>query len=58
MKQSPGAMGCVQDPLSQIASSHETPLLVHEEPSVFGVVLHPPVPSHVELAWQSVGVHV
>jgi hypothetical protein len=32
-------------------------LLVHTAPSGFDVVVQPPLPSHTELDWQSVGVH-
>lgn len=58
MRQLLGWSGWVQAPVAQTSFVHEMLSLVHPLPSAFGAVAHPPAPSHVEEAWQSVGTQL
>jgi hypothetical protein len=44
-------------PPSHKSNVHESKSCVHGVPSGAGVVVQPPAPSHVDVAWQSPGVH-
>jgi hypothetical protein len=51
--------GCAQVPAPSHASPWQGfPSLGHDTPLTLFTIVHPPLPSHVELAWQLVGVHV
>src|SRR5438874_2590138 len=58
MRQLFGASGCVQLPAVQTRSEERREGGVHAVPSVLLVALQPPEPSHEDVAWHSLGVHV
>jgi hypothetical protein len=52
------AFGCVQLPEpSQVSVVQGLPSSVQEEPEPALTIVQPPLPSQVELVWQSVAVH-
>lgn len=52
------AIGCAHVPAAQTSFVQERLSLVQTEPSDLFVVAHPPAPSQVADAWQSLGAHV
>jgi hypothetical protein len=58
MMQLPAASGCEHDPLAQTSLVQAIPSEAHVAPSALLLVVHPPVPSQAEEAWQSAGVQV
>ena len=51
--------GCVQSPEpSQTSAVQGLPSLLHAAPEGCSTIAQPPSPSHVELDWHSVAVHV